>query len=110
MKIDPSSAWRVDLVSSDGTRIAFDTPRCALGAWTAAPPSGAFLEVQDYYERKPRRAHELRFAIGSDVLGPMGPDLVPVDPQRADKFAKDHGASRVLRLDEITAEVLASLK
>ena len=39
-------------------------------------------------------------------MGPMGPDLVPVDPSRVTKFLRDHGADRAYRLDEITLEVL----
>jgi copper chaperone NosL len=110
MKIDPTSAWRAEIVSADGSRVSFDAPRCALSAWTLNRPNGATLEVQEYYDRVARRAETVQFAIGSDVLGPMGPDLVPVDPARIEKFAKDHTATRVLRLSEITPEVLASLK
>jgi copper chaperone NosL len=110
MKIDRASAWRAEIVSADGSRVLFDAPRCALSVWTSSAPSGAYLEVQEYYDRTARRADSVRFAVGSDVLGPMGPDMVPVDPARIEKFAKDHAATRVLRLDEITSEVLASLK
>ena len=67
-------------------------------------------------ERRPRRrfacrstttaqtrdGSEVRFVIGGDVVGPMGPDLVPVDPPRSSKFIQDHGADRALELEEIT--------
>ncbi len=39
-------------------------------------------------------ATSVRFVIGSDVIGAMGPDLVPVDPARVAKFEKDHGGTR----------------
>ena len=56
-----------------------------------------------------RDGNDVRFVIGGDVVGPMGPDLVPVDPPRASKFIQDHGADRALRLDEVTTQVLAGI-
>jgi nitrous oxide reductase accessory protein NosL len=110
MKIDPSSAWRATLVATDGTSTSFDTPRCALTSWRSGKPQAVLVQVQEYYERRWRSGEELRFVIGGDVVGPMGPDLVPVDPTRATKFIQDHGADRALRLDEVTMDVLAGIK
>jgi len=110
MKIDPTSAWRAELVAADGSVLAFDTPRCALTQWRTGKSQAVTLRVQEYYERKWRNADELRFVLGGDVVGPMGPDLVPVDPSRATKFIQDHGADRALRLDEVTTDVLSGIK
>jgi hypothetical protein len=110
MRIDPNSAWRTELVAGDGTTAAFDTPRCALTSWRTGKTLARSLRAQEYYERRVRSGEELRFVIGGDVLGPMGPDLVPVDPSRAAKFVQDHGADRALRLEEISPEVLSTLK
>lgn len=110
MKIDPESAWRADLVAADGSTTSFDTPRCALTSWRTGKSQATALRVQEYYDRRWRNADELRFIIGGDVVGPMGPDLVPVDPSRATKFIQDHGADRALRLDEVTTDVLGSMK
>ncbi|MBX3204603.1 MAG: nitrous oxide reductase accessory protein NosL [Labilithrix sp.] len=110
MKIDPASAWRVELVAADGSATSFDTPRCALTSWRSGKSQATALRAQEYYERRWRDAAELRFVLGGDVVGPMGPDLVPVDPSRATKFIQDHGADRALRLDEITTDVLARIE
>ena len=110
MKIDPASAWRVELVAADGAVTSFDTPRCALTSWRSGKSQATTLRAQEYYERTWRNAEELRFVVGGDVLGPMGPDLVPVDPSRATKFIQDHGADRALRLDEINTDVLAAIE
>jgi nitrous oxide reductase accessory protein NosL len=109
MRIDPSSGWRSELVGDDGTMTTFDTPRCALQSWRSGKTPAKAIRVQEYYDRQTRDGNEVRFAIGGDVVGPMGPDLVPVDPPRAPKFIQDHSADRVLRLDEITTEVLAGI-
>lgn len=110
MRIDPASAWRVELVAGDGSRTSFDTPRCALVAWRSGKFEATSMRAQEYYERTWHDAKELRFVLGGDVLGPMGSDLVPVDPARVAKFIQDHGADRALALDEITSDVLSSMK
>ncbi len=45
--------------------------------------------------------------MGSDVVGPMGDDLIPV-AEHAERFARDHGG-RVLAFDEVDAAVLDAL-
>ena len=109
MRIDPTSAWRAELIGEAGNVTAFDTPRCALTSWRSGTTPAKTIRVQEYYDRKTREGGELRFVVGGDVVGPMGPDLVPVDPSRSSKFIQDHGADRALKLDEITSQVLASV-
>ncbi len=47
--------------------------------------------------------------LGSDVQGPMGRDLVPVQGREAaERFARDH-QGRVLGFDEVTAAVVDEL-
>lgn len=111
MKIDPSSAWRTELLDHGGAVVAaFDTPRCAFLAWRTGKVSASALRVPDYYDRVPRTADALRFVIGSDVLGPMGPDLVPVETAKAPKFLQDHAAERALTAEEITGAILSALR
>ena len=44
--------------------------------------------------------------IGSDVLGPMGHEFVPLaSEEEAADFAKEHKGARVLRFDDISAEL-----
>jgi len=110
MKIDPKSAWTAKLIAPDGTVVPFDTPRCAFTSWRSGKTQAKELHVQEYYDRAWRDAVEVRFVLGGDVLGPMGPDLVPVDGPRAAKFVQDHAADRALPVDQITMDVLGSIK
>jgi nitrous oxide reductase accessory protein NosL len=110
MRIDPESPWRTELLAADGSATSFDTPRCALTSWRSGKSQAIAVRVQEYYERKWRGGEEVRFVLGGDVVGPMGPDLVPVDPSRVTKFIQDHGADRALRLEEVTLDVLSSIK
>lgn len=109
MKIDPASPWRTDLVGADGTT-SFDTPRCAFTSWRGGKTAATTLKVQDYYDRQWRDGTQLKFIVGGDVVGPMGPDLVPVDPARATKFIQDHGADKAYSQAEVTLDVLNSIK
>jgi NosL len=107
MAIDPRSPWRADLVAADGTVHHFDSPRCALLALRTGRVPGATMRVIDYYDARWTDAKDVLFVAGSDVRGPMGPDLVPVAASRAQRFATDHAAGRPLPLDAITAEMLS---
>jgi nitrous oxide reductase accessory protein NosL len=62
------------------------------------------IRLQDFYDRAWVDGTDVRFIVGSDVNGPMGADLVPVDLARALRFTKDHGG-RTLTLAEVTLDV-----
>jgi len=108
MKLKPESPWLAEIVSDDGQKLTFDAPRCAFAASLGGKKGK--LRMQDYYDKKWHDASELRFVAGSSVIGPMGPDLVPVDTAHAPKFLKDHEGDRALKLEEITKAVLEDLK
>jgi nitrous oxide reductase accessory protein NosL len=109
MKLDPTSAWRADLSLSDGSVRHFDSPRCALTAWRTGRFDAVSLRVLDYYDHTWKDGHQVLFVVGSDVPGPMGPDLVPVERARAQKFASDHLAGHPIELDTVTAAMMADL-
>ena len=100
MKIDRASGWRADLIVAGAAR-AYDTPRCAFTAWRSGAAEASGIRVQDFYDRTWKDCALVRFAIGSDVLGPMGNDLVAVDIGRAERFLQDHGG-RAVSLTEVT--------
>jgi len=89
MKIDPESPW-VAYLQTTSDELAFDTPRCAFSAWRSDPARVKRARFRDYYSQELKDADELRFVYGSDVLSPMGPDLVPVISATAERFARDH--------------------
>lgn len=102
MKIDPASAW-IAYLETTGVELAFDTPRCAFTSWRSDPGRVRRARFRDYYGQELKNADDLRFVHGSDVLSPMGPDLVPVVAASASRFARDHngapaqGAADILR-------------
>lgn len=71
----------------------------------------ATITVKDYYSLKSMAADKAYFVLDSDVLGPMGKELVPFAAAAdANSFIKDHKGSRPLRFNEITPAVLQRLQ
>jgi hypothetical protein len=100
MKIDKASPW-VSYVTIDGKERSFDTPSCALTGWRKAGTTGSRARFREYYSQEMKPAEELRFVKGSDVVGPMGPDLVPVSEGAARRFARDHNGAPPQSADEL---------
>lgn len=61
--------------------------------------------VPGYFTGKPTDARDLLWVSGSDVFGPMGPALVPLNSlSEVRTFRKRHGGSEAFTLDELTDE------
>lgn len=68
------------------------------------------IGVTEYYSVQRIEARQAYYAIGSDVLGPMGHELIPLETQAdAEAFLKDHGAVRILRYEDVTLPLLEGL-
>lgn len=68
------------------------------------------IAVTEYYTLTRIDAREAWFVIGSDVLGPMGHELIPLETlEDAEEFMRDHQGVRILRQDEVTTELLEKL-
>lgn len=64
------------------------------------------IHVTDFYNLERMDARKALFVIGSDVLGPMGHEFVPLaDQADATDFNKDHKGKRILRFDQITKDL-----
>lgn len=90
----------------DMFRFMFDSKRYGYGNFNTSK-----LVVTDYYTQKPIDAKKAYYVIGSDVLGPMGEELIPFATlKEAQSFKKDHKGKRVLRFEEVDKEVIAALE
>ena len=95
----------------DGAKDLFkyllDLPRWAPGHEAA---NIASIGVTEYYGLTRIDAHTAWYVIGSDVLGPMGHELIPLETEEdAKEFLKDHAGKRILRFDEVTLPLLKGL-
>lgn len=93
--------------AKDLFKYLFDLPRYAAGHTRA---DIAAIEVTEYYGLTKVDAHKAWYVIGSDVLGPMGHELIPLASRAdAEEFLKDHKGQRILVFDEVTPAVVAQL-
>lgn len=70
----------------------------------------AAIYVTDYYEVELIEAKPAFYVIGSDVLGPMGHELLPFkDEASAQEFLEDHKGNKILRFQDVTPAIIESL-
>lgn len=114
MVVSKYPAWIASVVYRDGHahhfdgakdlfKYLFDLPRYAKGH---RAEDIVQIGVTEYYEVKRIDARKAWFVIGSDVLGPMGHELIPLASRAdAEEFLRDHHGKRLLRFDEVTQEL-----
>ncbi|HEB68329.1 MAG TPA: NosL family protein [Desulfobulbus sp.] len=67
--------------------------------------------VRDYYSQEWIDGLKAFYVVGSDVLGPMGKEFIPfADKSAAETFLKDHNGRRILTFDEITDDLVQSMR
>ncbi|MEO5338237.1 MAG: nitrous oxide reductase accessory protein NosL [Magnetospirillum sp. WYHS-4] len=70
----------------------------------------AVIAVSEYYDLAKVDARQAFYVTGSDVLGPMGHELVPLATQvDADEFLRDHKGKRILRFGDVTPALVKEL-
>jgi copper chaperone NosL len=68
------------------------------------------MGVTEYYGLKLVDARAADYVIGSDIYGPMGHELIPLQTQvDADDFLKDHHGLRQVGFDDVTMDMLTGL-
>lgn len=93
--------------AKDMFKFLHDLPKFSPGH---RPEDIASIYVTDFYNLARQDARQAWFVTGSDVLGPMGHELVPLATQAdADDFLKDHKGKRILRFEQINAEITRNL-
>ena len=68
------------------------------------------VAVMDYYGLTWIDARKAWYVLGSDVYGPMGRELIPLEREAdAREFSKDHRGMKIIRFAEATPEVIKTL-
>ena len=103
----PQFAAAIEL--QEGRTYYFCSPGCMLNAWrhpdiflgaTAAQLKRPI--VFGYLSGQTLDARTAFWVSGSDVVGPMGPALIPLkDTTHLEAFRRRHGAKHVFRMDEL---------
>jgi nitrous oxide reductase accessory protein NosL len=119
MFVSPYPEWVAQVVLADGTVVFFDGSKDLFvyladrGRYLPDTRTVAIEAVfaTSYYDTEFVPAREAYFVVGSDVLGPMGHDLVPhATREEAEEFMKDHGGTRIVGFDDVTPALLRSMR
>ena len=97
---------------TNGSTFYFCGTGCMIRSWMhpeiflgAAKEELKRTVVQDYFTGEQVPGESVYWVAGSDVIGPMGPALVPLkNEQHLNVFKKRHGSKTVFRLSEMTDE------
>ncbi len=118
MLVSPYPGWTAQVRHGDGTTVFFDGCKdlfkylLSLDRYAPrkASKNVAAVFVTNYYDGEIIVARTALFVVGSDVMGPMGRELVPHRSlEAAEDFARDHKGLRILRFDEVTKAILHEL-
>ena len=110
--------WIATVVWKDGHAHHFDGAKDMFKFLQALPKYAPghkpdeirFIAVTDFYNLEKIEAGKALYVMGSDVMGPMGLELVPLATRAdAEDFLKDHKGKRILRYDEVTPEIIAKV-
>jgi len=111
--------WAASVSFKDGSQAWFDGPKDLFTflldlqrfAPKRKPADLAEIRVKDYYGLKSIDGRKAYFVLGSNVMGPMGRELVPFATEAgARDFLKDHHGQRVLTFAEITPALMKTLE
>jgi nitrous oxide reductase accessory protein NosL len=66
--------------------------------------------VTDYYSQKAIDGEKAFYVTGSDVLGPMGNELIPFENESdAKTFLADHNGKKIVKFEKISQKEVRSL-
>jgi nitrous oxide reductase accessory protein NosL len=111
--------WVATITFRDATMVYFDGPKDLFtfylnpGKYYQVRKQSdiADIHVKDYYSLTVIDGRQAFYVIGSNVLGPMGKELVPFAGKNdADGFMRDHRGGGILRFGEITRAVMKGLE
>jgi len=110
--------WVAQIVFKDGTSYFYDGAKDMFkhifdtSKYTPGKSAEAMKDifVTDYYEVELIEAKSAFYVIGSDVLGPMGHELLPFkDQESAQEFLEDHKGKSIIRFQDVTPVIIESL-
>lgn len=110
--------WLAQLLIGDQKPLVFDGVKDMMAYYfnsgrygDGSDTASAEIWVRNYYTLDYIDGRKAMYVIGSDVMGPMGEELIPFATIReAENFKKDHHGTAILHFDEITVELVTEMK
>lgn len=118
MFVKKYAPWITQLVSEDGEVKAFDGVKDLMAYYFEPELYGGkqiadsiIVWVKDYYSQSWINGKEAFYVGGSDVMGPMGHELIPfLRSAAAENFMNDHKGTALLRFSDITLEMISDMR
>ena len=110
--------WVAQIIFKDGTSYFYDGAKDMFkhifdtAKYTPGKKADNIKDiyVTDYYEVELIEAKSAFYVLGSDVLGPMGHELLPFkDQEAAQEFLEDHKGKSIIRFQDVTPAIIESL-
>lgn len=110
--------WIAEIIFTDGTIYFFDGAKDLfkfyLDLKKYVPHKNideiAAIYVTEYYHMKLIDAKAAFFVIGSDVYGPMGKELIPLETEAdAREFLQDHKGDRMVKFEHVKPFIIQKL-
>ena len=118
MFVAPYDIWLTQIINANETPLVFDGVKDMMAYYFNSELYGggadltqAEIWVRNYYTLDYIDGRTAFYVVGSDVLGPMGDELIPFATlQEAENFKKDHQGTSILSFAEITAAQIMEMK
>jgi copper chaperone NosL len=109
--------WQSQIIFKDGSMTPFDGCKCMFNFMSAmdnydkahSMDDVAAVLVKDFNTGKWINGADARFVVGSNMMGPMGKELIPFADQAAAMKLHNEQGGNMMGYAEITPEVLKSL-
>ncbi len=105
--------WEQKVVSSDKGTMYFDGARCMFKILLDEkqhPQKIDSIMVKDYYSLEYIDGNKAYYVIGSDVLGPMGNELISFQSLKdAEEFKKDHKGEKIIGFADVDMKLVMKL-
>ena len=109
MLIGKNSQWAT-MIKTSKEELYFDGVKDMMKYYFEKGKKDDQIYVSDYYKLNKIDARTAYYVTGSNVLGPMGNELIPfANEEDAKTFAKDHGGKQIVKFDEITTLLVERL-
>lgn len=118
MFVAPYPNWIAQIEFKDGSREFFDGAKdmfhyyLKLQQDTSAHSKANIVSiyVTEYYSTKMLPVDEVFFVTGSDILGPMGRELIPVHSREAaESFKQEHKGKDIYSFEQVTKDIVSGL-
>jgi nitrous oxide reductase accessory protein NosL len=106
MRVTRGAAFSAGARTAANEEVLFDSVKCMF-RWLGQHADATAPWVTEHLTRSERPARDVFYVLGTDLQGPMGHDLVPVDTaEHAEQLRQSHHGTRVVRFAEVDAAII----